>query len=177
MGLSLALLGTACTHYAPMQVSTSPVGSGNEVPVKVATGESTASVLFGFVVLSGNDSLSAALQDALEGTEADTMMNVFVDRQAFCVPACWFPLYLRTTTQVFGTLVRYEGASAFESNIESRLAAEKAAAEAAQRVVHERQATYRSRAQKCAQMSKRRRPACMRRQNEKYPDLKEDVED
>lgn len=116
--LLLPILGSAaCTLHQPMTVSTSPIGLGREVPVKVVTGSSTAERVFIFGP-SGDDSLEAAIEDARSQAPSDTMMNVFIDREIFCVPLCAFPLfYTRTTTTVFGTLVRYENTPEFESAI------------------------------------------------------------
>ena len=99
-------LTAGCVHYLPAAVSTNPIGSKYEKPVKVVTGVSRAYYIGGIGPI-GNDSLEAALDDALGYARADTMANVFVDRRLICFPLCNLPLIFRVDTIITGTLVDY----------------------------------------------------------------------
>jgi hypothetical protein len=80
------------------------------MPVGVVSGKSTAFYLFGLHV-GGQDTLSSALEDALETVPrlvADTMVNVFVDRRVIYIPSNYFPIFTRIDTVLSGTLIKYQ---------------------------------------------------------------------
>jgi len=103
------LLMTGCVAHLPTMVSTTSLGE-NEKPICMATGKAS-SVSLWFLGPFDDDSLRAAIKDAIGPTDADTMVNVFVDRSIFCIPFCQFPLLLMRTTQVYGTLIKYTDSS------------------------------------------------------------------
>lgn len=103
--LSLALGLTGCTHYLPAAVSSTSLGP-KERPVGVVNGISSAYYFLG-IGPSGDDSLRAAVEDALSQGKADTMVNVFVDRQVMNFPFDFFPVFSLIRTSVYGTLVQY----------------------------------------------------------------------
>jgi len=105
-GLCLASFG--CVHYFPAAVSTNAVGSQHEHPVDVVAGHSSAYYI-GLLGPFGNDSLQAAVEDALSFRRASTLSNVYVDRRLICFPLCYFPIISRIDTMVYGTLVSYSG--------------------------------------------------------------------
>lgn len=105
--LALMLLSfSGCTYYMPMAVSSTSIGNQGEIPVKVVSGRSEASY-FLFFGPFGDDSLLAALEDARNKGDGDTLANVFIDRKLFCVPLCGFSLYTSIETRITGTLVKY----------------------------------------------------------------------
>ncbi|MBI2069215.1 MAG: hypothetical protein HYT79_01315 [Elusimicrobia bacterium] len=93
-----------------MTVSTNAVGSKFEQPVDVASGSSSAYYILGIGPL-GNDSLRAAVEDALQFRRASTLSNVYVDRRLICFPFCYLPIATRVDTMVYGTLVSYGGSA------------------------------------------------------------------
>jgi len=90
----------------PAAVSSTSVGSDYERPVKTVTGMSSAYYLFGLGP-EGDDSLNAAIADAMSYAKSDSIANVFVDRRIIGFPTLYFPIVMRIDTIVFGTLVKY----------------------------------------------------------------------
>lgn len=108
LALLLILLSAGgCVRYMPAGISSTSIGTKNEVPVKVTSGESSAVYVF-FLGPFGNDSLEAAIENAKGKAQADSIANVFVDRKLTCYP--FYPLCLITfiDTRVYGTLVKYK---------------------------------------------------------------------
>jgi hypothetical protein len=95
---------TGCVHYYPAQVSSASMGGKYERPIQVVTGKSQADYILGFGPF-GNDSLQAALEDAIQKNIGHTLINTFVDRKIICFPACGIPLYARVETSITGTMV------------------------------------------------------------------------
>jgi hypothetical protein len=121
-GLVVIVLLAGCTHYHPSMVSSVSLGEKFERPVDVGTGHSSAVYWFGLGP-NGDDSLKAAMEDAMLGKKADAMVNILVDRKTYCWPACAFPLYMKTETMLTGTLVDYgtfdaEGSVSINSVVE-----------------------------------------------------------
>lgn len=104
----IPLLFAGCIHYYPAAVSTNPVGTNYEKPVDVVSGQSSAFYI-GIFGPFGNDSLQAAVEDALSFRRASSLSNVFVDRRLVCFPLCGFSIISRIDTMVYGTLVSYGG--------------------------------------------------------------------
>ena len=100
---------SGCTYYLPPVASSTTIGSKNEVPVQVVTGESTE-WSFLFFGPFGDASAKAAIENAKTKSleESDSIANVFLDRMMFCFPTCGLPIYVSATTQITGTLVRYK---------------------------------------------------------------------
>ncbi len=55
----------------------------------------------------GEDSLMAAVKDALDGKVGDTLANIYVERKTVAFPFVFLPLVTRTEVVVMGTLVKY----------------------------------------------------------------------
>lgn len=94
IGAALAFIA-GCTYYQPAMVSSSSINGDYERPVLVTYGEAHAFYLFGLVGPFGNDSLQAAIEDAMGDAPADTMTNVFVDRYITFFPLPGFSLVTR----------------------------------------------------------------------------------
>jgi len=93
-----------CVHYHPSTVSTTSLVGKYEKPIRVSNGKSKEYYILGFIGPIGNASVEEAIRNAKEGTAADTMVNVFVERKDVI-----FPLIFRSVeTTVYGTLIRYE---------------------------------------------------------------------
>jgi len=106
-GAAVILFGAGgCVYYRPAVVSTNSIGTKNEVPVKVVKGYSSASYIFGLGPM-GNESLEAAIYDAIKNEKGSSLSNVFVDRRVLCFPFPPLCLYIRRDTMVYGTLVKY----------------------------------------------------------------------
>jgi hypothetical protein len=89
-----------------MAVSSAPLGP-KEHPVAIVSGQSSAYYFLGMGP-TGDDSIQAAVEDAKQQKNSDTIMNVFVDRKLFCFPVCGFSLVTQVTTRIYGTLVKYD---------------------------------------------------------------------
>jgi len=101
-------------YYLPTAVSTNPVGTNYEKPVDVVSGKSSAYYLFGGLFGPiGDDSLKAAVENALSYRRGSSLTNVFVDRKLICFPPCqWgLTLFMEVNTIVLGTVVTYGGDS------------------------------------------------------------------
>lgn len=96
----IALL-TSCTYHRPALIAQANIGP-KEIAVGVTKGESSAFYVLFFGPF-GDNSLAAAVEDAKAKANADTLLNVFVDRQTFFIPL----IYTRVTTVIYGTLVSY----------------------------------------------------------------------
>ncbi|MCG2726963.1 MAG: hypothetical protein L6420_12070 [Elusimicrobia bacterium] len=103
------LILSGCAYYQPTAVSTNSIGGKYERPTGIAQG--TASRFYFFPCYaacpSGEDSLKAAIDDALIGRNADTLANVFVDRKTTYFPHPLLYLFVRHDVIVTGTLVKY----------------------------------------------------------------------
>ncbi|SRR5258708_3162852 len=100
----LALSG--CTATLSPVVSSASVGGKNEVPLGIAKGQSEANYFLG-IRAGGDDSVDAAIENALKGSLAHTLSNIVIDRDVFCFPACPFAIYRDVVTHVRGVSVRY----------------------------------------------------------------------
>jgi hypothetical protein len=109
---ALALAGaalltlSACVVHMPAAVSSTSLGPQEQV-LDVRKGRSQSFYILFFGPF-GNDSISAAVDNAIGDTDADTMMNVFVDRKKTYIPFPGLSLVTLTDTEVLGTLVRYK---------------------------------------------------------------------
>ena len=111
LALVLAMVGAGftvgCKHHIPHSVSTGgPLIKDVKVIGRVE-GESSASFfLFGLIGPVGDDTLKAAVQDALSKKGGDSLINMTVDRAVTqVVPR--FPLVLTIRTKVSGLAVQY----------------------------------------------------------------------
>lgn len=107
LAVSFILL-TACSYDRPLMITPQTLGP-KEKPLAIAHGEASESWFLGFHA-GGENSFFSAIEDAKQkaGVTNATLYNVFVDREIYCFPACWLPLYTEVTTSVFGTLVTYD---------------------------------------------------------------------
>lgn len=103
--LSFFLIG--CVKYMPLMVSTNSINSKYEKPTRVVTGISSAYFICGLPI-SGDDSLNAAVADAMSYGRGDTLENVFIDRKIVGFPSIYFPIIGMVQTSILGTLVKYE---------------------------------------------------------------------
>jgi len=103
------LILSGCAYYQPTAVSTNSIGGKYERPTGIAQGVASRFYFFPCYAAcpSGEDSLKAAIDDALIGRNADTLANVFVDRKTIYFPHMAFPLFIRHDVIVTGTLVKY----------------------------------------------------------------------
>ncbi|MCG2725262.1 MAG: hypothetical protein L6420_03220 [Elusimicrobia bacterium] len=106
--LSILIL-SGCAYYQPTAVSTNSIGGKYERPTGIAEGVASKFYFFPCYAAcsTGEDSLKAAITDALAGRNADTLANVYVDRRTIYFPHIYFPLFIRTDVIVTGTLVKY----------------------------------------------------------------------
>jgi hypothetical protein len=100
--LILAMTGCAA-HFTPAVSSSFP---RNAVALGVAEGKSEAGYFFQARV-AGDDSVNSAIANALRGKDADDLINIVIDREGWCFPACGFDLYRSVETRVRGTLIKY----------------------------------------------------------------------
>ena len=101
--LITCILLAGCTINRPLMISTTSVGP-NEKPIGIVYEHVHQYHALGFIHW-GDDSLERAFNEAVESIKADTLVNVFVDKE------CWFPLipiYLDCNLNLIGTAVRYE---------------------------------------------------------------------
>lgn len=94
---------TGCTHNIGSAMSSGTLGP-NQKAVGVARGESTKNYIFGGLIQVGDDSLEAAVRNALSQSKipAQTMIGVFSDKS--CAN---FLVFWSCTTSVFGTAIQY----------------------------------------------------------------------
>ncbi len=104
------LILSGCAYYQPTAVSTNSIGGKYERPTGIAEGVARKDYFFPCYELcsTGEDSLKAAIANALKGKNADTLANVFVDRKITAFPNIYFPLWMRSEIIVTGTLVKYD---------------------------------------------------------------------
>lgn len=103
------LLLSGCAYYQPIGISSTSIGSQYERPTGMAEGVSRRWLFFPCYNACpiGEDSLKAAIDDALEGNMGDTLANVFAERRIIVFPHIYFPLLVRSDIVVTGTLVKY----------------------------------------------------------------------
>ncbi len=92
-----------------MGVSSTSVGSQYERPIGMSEGRASSWHFFPCYALCrvGDDSLTAAVNNALGGEVGDALANVYVERKTIAFPHVYFPLVVRTEVVVMGTLVKY----------------------------------------------------------------------
>ena len=102
---------TGCTVFVPPPPHMASSAVPNVEIVGTVDGESKASYLFGFGPF-GDNSLKAAIKDALSKRGGDTLTNVALDQSCTYFGAGpSFPLLnfgFSVTTKVYGTAVRYK---------------------------------------------------------------------
>jgi hypothetical protein len=105
----LSLVFSGCAYYQPMGMSSTSIGSQYERPSGMAEGRASSWHFFPCYALcrAGDDSLTAAVNNALDGKVGDTLANVYVERKTIAFPHIYFPLVVRTEVVVMGTLVKY----------------------------------------------------------------------
>jgi hypothetical protein len=104
-----ALFLTGCAYYQPIGVSSTSIGSQYERPSGIAEGHATKWYFFPCYAWCqvGEDSLKAAMADAMVGRVGDTLANVYVERKTIAFPHIFFPLIAKSEIIVTGTLVKY----------------------------------------------------------------------
>jgi hypothetical protein len=105
----LSVLFSGCAYNQPMGLSSASIGSQYERPSGMAEGRAKRWQFFPCYSLCpvGDDSLIAAVNNALDGKVGDTLANVYVERKTIAFPHKFFPLLERTEVVVMGTLVKY----------------------------------------------------------------------
>jgi len=103
------LLLSGCAYYQPIGISSTSIGSQYERPSGMAEGVSRRWLFFPCYNACpiGEDSLKAAIDDALDGNVGDTLANVYAERRVVAFPHIIFPLIMRSDIIVTGTLVKY----------------------------------------------------------------------
>lgn len=100
-----------CAFQQPLLISSTSLGAENEEVVGMATGSAYKFYIPVLAPLAplgiGDDSFKAALEDALDGTKAHTLVNIFADRQCIFFPHPMFYLVARCENRVTGTAIRY----------------------------------------------------------------------
>ncbi|MBI4368602.1 MAG: hypothetical protein HY547_00060 [Elusimicrobia bacterium] len=97
-----------CTTYFPHSVSMGGVVLTNVEIVGRVEGMSRAHYIMGYGPV-GDDSLKAAVADALSQRGGDTIVNVTVDRSVTKFPPMVGGIYESIQTTVSGTAVRFVG--------------------------------------------------------------------
>lgn len=105
----VAVFLSGCTYYQPIGVSSTSVGSQYERPSGIAEGVARRWYFFPCYSACpiGEDSLKAAIDDALDGNVGDTLANVYAERRTIAFPHIYLPLIVRSDIIVTGTLVKY----------------------------------------------------------------------
>lgn len=103
------LLLSGCAYYQPIGISSTSIGSQYERPSGMAEGVSRRWLFFPCYNACpiGEDSLKAAIDDALVGNVGDALANVYAERRVVAFPHVMFPLIMRSDIIVTGTLVKY----------------------------------------------------------------------
>lgn len=102
---ALGLTAVGCTTHIPHSASMgAPVDVGNVKNIGRVEGESSAQwfLMFG---PTGDDSLKAAVADALSKKGGDALVNMTVDRSVTAFPHMSYPLFLKVKTTVTGTAI------------------------------------------------------------------------
>ncbi|MDD5628842.1 MAG: hypothetical protein PHU21_07250 [Elusimicrobia bacterium] len=109
--LLFCLAMSSCSIARPMLLSSASAGPEQEEIVGMTTGTASQSWLFGWAMDKGADySTQAALEDALKGKAADTLINVFGDENCWYLPHPDFYCYRKCRLRLTGTAVRYKKA-------------------------------------------------------------------
>lgn len=100
---------SGCAYYQPIGISSTSIGSQYERPSGIAEGVARRWLFFPCYNACpvGEDSLKAAIADALENGVGDTLANVYAERRTIAFPHIYFPLIVRSDIIVTGTLVKY----------------------------------------------------------------------
>ncbi len=102
---AFAITAAGCIQYIPHSIS---MPGSVDIEAKVVgrvEGYATSQVTFG-IIRTGDDSLKAAVADALSKKGGDALVNVTVDRDITFFPHQSYPLYIKIGTKVTGTAVR-----------------------------------------------------------------------
>lgn len=115
------LLLSGCAYYQPIGISSTSIGSQYERPTGMAEGVSRRWLFFPCYNACpiGEDSLKAAIDDALEGEVGDSLANVFAERRVIAFPHILFPIIVRSDILVTGTLVKYNTKEFPQDNVGS----------------------------------------------------------
>jgi hypothetical protein len=102
----LLMLTTGCAYHMPIQISSTHFSP--EQAEIIGTYEGVASRYY-FLSLpaGGNDSIGAAVDDALSKSGGDTLINIFADRHVFYFPFPGLSIITRVQTTVRGTAIEY----------------------------------------------------------------------
>ena|GEM_PF-6567264 len=106
--LILPALLSGCSFYHPIAVSSTGIGGQYERPSGMASGKAARWYFFPCYALcsSGDDSMQAAVADAMSGKTGETLANVFAERKT----TVYIPFLLaKSEISVTGTMVKYSG--------------------------------------------------------------------
>ncbi len=97
-----------CTTYIPHSASMGGVVMTNVEVLGRVEGRSRAQYIMGYGPL-GDDSLKAAVADALSQKGGDSLINITVDRSITKFPPMVGGLYMAVDTHISGTAIRFTG--------------------------------------------------------------------
>lgn len=98
---------TGCTAYIPHSVSMAAPVETDVQNIGSVNGESSAQWFMGMGP-TGDNSLKAAVADALSKKGGDALINTTVDRSITAFPHPAWPLFLVVKTRVTGTAVKFK---------------------------------------------------------------------
>jgi hypothetical protein len=106
---ALALGVSGCTVKRPMLISSASIGSDQEQVLGVVTGTAHQDYVLSMPTGMTNDySFKSALDNALhKDLRADTLINVFADRECTYFPFWGVCLFCSCEIEVTGTAIRY----------------------------------------------------------------------
>jgi len=93
-----------CTQHIPHSASMAAPFEADVQMIGPVSGESTASWFLGMP--TGDDSLKAAVNDALSKKGGDALVNMTVDRSIRAFPHLSYPLFIIVKTRVTGAAVK-----------------------------------------------------------------------
>lgn len=105
--LTLFIFSAGCSVHKGAIVAPLNVSGAKEVPIAIREGEARSFTVLGIFGPFGNDSVSRAILNAKDGTDADTMGNVFVESSVTAYPFIFLPIVIVRKTAIYGTLVKY----------------------------------------------------------------------
>ncbi|MFC1678712.1 hypothetical protein ACFL2T_00630 [Elusimicrobiota bacterium] len=103
---------TGCTVKRPLGFSSTSMGPGQEEVVGMASGKSGQVYVFGLPVGHEDYSLKSAMEDALNGTRAHTLINAFADEECQYIPLQVMPIVIICDIRLTGTAIRYKSLTA-----------------------------------------------------------------
>ena len=105
--VAAAVTFAGCTTYFPHSASMGGVVMTNIEVLGRVEGQSRAHYILGYGPM-GDDSLKAAVADALSQKGGDTLVNITIDRSTTMFPPYLGSIYTAVTTTISGTAVRFK---------------------------------------------------------------------